>query len=80
VSAHMSVDSRAWTAATVDQAFQWYHTLPAQLLERLTNVVRAHPEDRISELRLSQDDCRKWRDAVEAVAQELEEGRGFCCG
>ena len=59
-------DSRAWSAATVDDAQRWYHPLPNSLLAELRAVVAAAPADApIVDLRLTDSSGRngpkRWR-------------------
>jgi alpha-ketoglutarate-dependent taurine dioxygenase len=73
-----SSDPRAWTAATVDEARDWYFPLSERLVADLRGVVAAARAERpITELLLSEKQREGWAEAAAPVVRALEEGRGF---
>jgi alpha-ketoglutarate-dependent taurine dioxygenase len=74
----ISTDPKAWSAATVDAASQWYFPLPSALLAELRAVVDAKPGDLpVTELRLNESQRAAWSEAVAGPLRDLEDGRGF---
>ena len=71
-------DARSWRADTVDELASWYSALPDACLAEVDDFVRERKDaGAITDLRVADDELPACREALQAVAGELESGRGF---
>ena len=68
-------DTRAWTAATIDERRSWTTTLTDAYLDEL--VARSSEPTYTTEIRLRPDDLPLCRSAMAGVLEALNRGRGF---
>src|SRR4051794_34147659 len=69
---------QAWRADSVDEPARWYRSVPAEVVADLRRIIAQFGSDRsVTELRLQDNDIRRWSEPLAPARRDLGEGRGF---